>query len=98
MARLMIVPIRKRGDSILIVTHHAATDLVGFVAQSTLAGLLRYKPPMQECVTFVQRHLPAFERILLRKSDIESAAEGSMPCVEITSADLTNENIDLTRS
>ena len=94
----MIVPIRKRGDTVLIVTHHAATELSGFVAQSTLSGLLHYKPPMHDCMLFVQRHLPAFERILLRKSDLAGTGEDYVPCVEITSADLTQEKLNLTRS
>jgi hypothetical protein len=102
MARLMIVPIRKRGDSVLILSCHAETELIGFVAQTTLAQVLHHKPPMHECMSLVQRHLKEIEPILLRKSQSvdrhgDSGAEIT-PCVEITTADLTQQNIDFTRT
>jgi hypothetical protein len=88
MARLMVVPIRNRGDSVLIITRHADVELIGFVARSTLHGLLKDNPSMCDCISFVERNLPVMERILMRKALQDASGKGGTPCVEITSADL----------
>jgi hypothetical protein len=88
MARLMVVPIRNRGDSVLIITRHADVELIGFVARTTLRGLLKDDPSMCDCISFVERRLPMMERILMRKSLQDASGNGRTPCVEITAADL----------
>jgi hypothetical protein len=88
MARLMVVPIRNRGDSVLIITRHADVELIGFVARTTLRGLLNDNPSMCDCVSFVETSLPMMERILMRKSLQDASGKGETPCVEITAADL----------
>lgn len=88
MARLMVVPIRNQGDSVLIITRHADVELIGFVARTTLRGLLKDNPSMCDCISFVWESLPMMERILLRKSLQDKNREGEIPCIEITAADL----------
>jgi hypothetical protein len=92
MARLMVVPIRNRGDSVLIITRHADVELIGFVARTTLRGLLKDNPSMCDCVSFVERSLPMMERILARKSLQDASGEGETPCIEITAADLRHDH------
>jgi hypothetical protein len=87
-ALLMIVPLQKHGDSVLVVTRKADTELMGFVAKSTLHKFFRHEPPMCGCVLFVERNLPAIEEILLRKSKHERGTDGLIRCVEVTAADL----------
>jgi hypothetical protein len=88
MARLMVVPIRNRGDSVLIITRHADVELIGFVARTTLRSLLKDNPSMCDCISFVERSLPMMEPILMRKSLQDTSGKGETPCAEITAADL----------
>ena len=41
MARLMAMPIRDKGDAILIVTVQASVVLMGFVTEATLANFFQ---------------------------------------------------------
>jgi hypothetical protein len=91
MARLMIVPIRNRGDSVLILAHHGETTIIGFIAQTTLSTFFRARPSMCECVSFVERNLEHVEAILQRKQDND--AQHPSQCVEITAADLARGGV-----
>jgi hypothetical protein len=82
MARLFVLPIRDRGDSVVIVTHCEGVPLMGFVARSTLEGFFKRSASMCQCVAFVQRNLPRFEQILLRKTTGARSAETMIVCVE----------------
>jgi hypothetical protein len=91
MARLIALAIREKGDGVLIVTHCAGVNLMGFVAKSTLHGCFERPPSLCECIGFVQTNLQRFEQILLRKSTTDPSAEGTIACVEAT--DLVTEGI-----
>jgi hypothetical protein len=93
MARLMVVPIRNRGDSVLVLSHRGGTAISGFVAQTTMAAFLRDKPSMCECVSFVKRNLERVEAILQQKQGNEPGGEQPSQCVEITEADLVRGGV-----
>jgi hypothetical protein len=93
MARLMAIPIRDKGDAVLIVTNREGVILMGFVAETTLRQLFELPPTMRQCITFVEQHLESFERVLLRKSMAASYVDGSLACVEIELADLAGAAI-----
>jgi hypothetical protein len=93
MARLMIVPIRNRGDSVLILSHHGDTTITGFIAQTTLSAFFRERPSMCECVSFVERNLKPIEAILSRKLEHDSSSGCAPQCVEITNADLARSGL-----
>jgi hypothetical protein len=82
MARLIVLSIRDKGDSVLIVTHCAGVTVMGFVAKTTLDDFFEHPPSMCECMMFVRANLERFEQILLRKSETGSCAEGTIACVE----------------
>jgi hypothetical protein len=91
MARLIVLAVREKGDGVLIVTHCAGANLMGFVAKATLDGFFESPPSMCECMRFVQTNLQRFEQILLRKSTTDLCAEGTIACVEAT--DLVTQGI-----
>jgi hypothetical protein len=82
MARLFVLAIREKGDGVLIVTHYAGVNLMGFVAKTTLHDFFEHPPSMCECIRFVQTNLQRFEQILLWKSTMDRCAEGTIACVE----------------
>ena len=93
MARLMVVPIRNRGDSVLILTHRGDVELVGFITRRTLSEILGPSSSDRslsncQCVSIVERNLGFIERILFQKTQQARSADGSIPCVEICSGDL----------
>jgi hypothetical protein len=91
MARLIALAIREKGDGVLIVTHCAGVNLMGFVAKTSLHGFFGRSPSMCECIGFVQTNLQRFEQILLRKSTTDPCAEGTIACLEAT--DLVTQGI-----
>jgi hypothetical protein len=93
MARLMAVPIEGKGHSVLIVTQQAGVTLMGFVAQTSLRNISEHLPSMCECMAFVERHLPAFEKILLYKSIEEDYLDAAIACVEVGPADLAKAGL-----
>jgi hypothetical protein len=95
MARLIALPIRDKGDSVVIVTHSAGVTLTGFVAKATLVEFFEHPPSMCECMAFVETHLQRFEEILLRKSTKEGCADASIVCVE--AVDLVMQGVSTTR-
>jgi hypothetical protein len=95
MARLMAIPIRDETDAVLIVTNLNEATLMGYVTQTALSGLLQNQPTMSECLDFVERHLPTFERILAKKSKREAYAETSIDCVEVNADDLAQGNFGI---
>jgi hypothetical protein len=88
MALLMVVPIRDRGDSVLIVTDLSGATFTGFVASSSLENYFSRNLSMCECVGVVESHLAALEKILFIKSKHENRTGQMTPCVEITVDDL----------
>jgi hypothetical protein len=82
MARLFVLAIREKGDGVLIVTHYAGANLMGFVSKTTLDDFFEHPPSMCECMRFVQTNLQRFEQVLLRKSTTDRCAEGTIACVE----------------
>jgi hypothetical protein len=93
-ALLMVVPLQKHGDCVLVVTSRADTALMGFVAKSTLQTFFRHEPAMCGCVLFVERNLTAIEDILLRKSKDDRSSDGLIRCVEVTAVDLKRVGAD----
>jgi hypothetical protein len=93
MTHLMAVPICNKGDAILIVSVQASAVLMGFVTEATLANFFHRPPQTCECLAFVDRHLPSFEKILECKSKAEAYVDPSLACVEIAVADLDNSGV-----
>jgi hypothetical protein len=93
MARLMAIPIRDKGDAVLIVTNCAGVILMGFVAETTLGPFFECPPTMGQCIAFVERHLPSFEHVLLHKSMATTYSDGSIACVEVEHADLVGAGV-----
>jgi hypothetical protein len=93
MARLMPIPIHDDGRAVLIVTDRDGVTLMGFIADTTLGGYFEHPPSIPECLAFVARHLPSFERILVQKSGDASRVETSIACVEVEIADLAGAGI-----
>ena len=90
MALLMVVPIRDRGDSVLIVANSSGNTFTGFVAGVSLESYFQQKPSMCECVSFVKSHLASIEKILSKKAKHEPRNDQLTPCIEITTDDLDN--------
>jgi hypothetical protein len=93
MARLMVVPIRNRGDSVLIMTRRADVELVGFVARRTLSEIVGQSSSDRslsncQCISIVKQNLDFIEQVLFQKSRQVKCADGTIPCVEICADDL----------
>jgi hypothetical protein len=88
MARLMTIPIRDKGEAVLIVSFSAGVILMGFVTVTTLRDFFRHPPSTCECRAFVEQHLPAFEEALFGKSTAAAYADETLTCVEIEASDL----------
>jgi hypothetical protein len=95
MARLMVVPIRNRGDSILIVTHQCGRELTGFITRTTLAAFFRGTPSICDCMSFVEQNLDVIELTLLTHSELDEEY-GSARCIELALPEL-EQAIGLTR-
>ena len=90
MARLMVIPHMDRDQAVLIVTRDGDATIMGYVAIQILRAWLKHPLSACEGLGIVQRHLPAFEKILMRKSGEMAFAETSIACVEIDAADLVD--------
>lgn len=93
MARVMAIPMQDRGQAVLIVTRDGDATVMGFVAVATLCGCVKYPLSTCECVALVERHLPLFETILIRKSADAAFVGPSIACVEIEPADLAGSGL-----
>ena len=93
MARLLAVPIRDRGDSVLIVSNCSGVVLLGFVPETALQPFFETTPSTDECLDFVDRHLAWFEQVLEQKSRDGHFCDEQIVCVEIVPADLTDINV-----
>jgi len=93
MARLMIVPHKEWDDAVLIITRDGDATVMGYVTISILGARLRH--PLSACqgLALVERHLSAFEKILIRKSNEMAFVEASISCVEIDAADLADMSV-----
>ena len=90
MARLMVIPHTDRDHAVLIIARDGDATIMGYVAISVLGA--RLKQPVSACegLAIVERHLPAFEKILVRKSGETAFVGTSIACVEIDAADLAD--------
>jgi hypothetical protein len=88
MARLLAVPIRDKGDAVLIVSSSSGAIVFGFVTATTLREHFPHSPTICECMAFVELNLALFEQILLRKSGAEANPFRTLGCVEIEASDL----------
>lgn len=87
MTQLMVVPIRHRGDAVLIVSVHDGEPLIGYVAKATLRDYFQHDLTNCRGLGIVRANLQLFEMLLAAKSKrIERQA--SMPCIEITLMDV----------
>jgi hypothetical protein len=84
----MVVPIRNRGEAVLIVTRCAETMLIGYLARTALADFLQRQPSICQCLSFVEHHLSTIERILLHKAGEDVGMAGAIPCIEISATDI----------
>ncbi len=68
MTQLMVVPIRDKGDAVLIVSLHDGEPLMGYVTTATLEGY--FQRPLTGCDAFllVKCNLQSFETMLATKS------------------------------
>jgi hypothetical protein len=87
MTQLMVVPIRDKGDAILIVSLHDGEPLIGYVAKTTLRDYFQRDLTNCHCWLFVRANLQLFEMLLAAKSK-RIKREGSMLCIEITLMDV----------
>jgi hypothetical protein len=88
MTQLMVLPIRDKGDAVLIVSLHDGEPLIGYVAKATLRDY--FERDLTNChgLLAVRSNLEFFEMLLAAKSKRTGRAEGSMPCIEITLMDV----------
>ena len=70
------------------MTRDGDATVMGYVAVATLCARLKSPLSACECVALVERNLPSFEKILIRKSSEAAFVEASIACVEIEAADL----------
>jgi hypothetical protein len=87
MTQLMVVPIRDKGDAILIVSLHDGEPLIGYVAKTTLRDYFQRDLTNCHCWLVVRANLQLFEMLLAAKSK-RIKREGSMLCIEITLMDV----------
>src|SRR5258708_25530670 len=87
MTQLMIVPIRDKGDAVVIVSLHDGEPLIGYVAKATLQDYFRRDLTNCHGLQVVRSNLQLFEMLLAAKSK-RIEREGSMPCIEITLMDV----------
>jgi len=90
MTQLMVVPIRDKGDAVVIVSLHDGEPLIGFVANATLRDYFRRDLANCHGLQIVRCNLQLFEMLLAAKSKRIRRAEGAMPCIEITLRDVLN--------
>jgi hypothetical protein len=90
MARLMVIPHKQRDHAVLIIARDGDATVMGYVTVSTLGARLKHPLSACEGLTVVERHLPAFEKALIRKSNEMAFVEASIACVEIDAADLAD--------
>ena len=88
MAQLMVVPIKDRGDAVLMIGRYRDNIVIGFVLQKTLVEYWCSAAPILECVSFVERHVPDFEEAIHRISRVTITDSDLIPCVEVTLAEL----------
>jgi hypothetical protein len=90
--RLIVAPIREKGDAIVIIAWQGMTPMLGYVTQATLQECVGGRLSMCDCRRLVETNLPAIELILRAKVlQAESAAKARSPellaCIEVTGAD-----------
>jgi hypothetical protein len=90
MTQLMVVPIRDKGDAVVIVSLHDGEPLIGYVAKATLKDYFQRDLTNCHGLLLVRSNLQLFEMLLAAKSKRMGRAEGAMPCVEITLTDVLN--------
>ena len=88
----MVVPIRDKGDSIVIVALNNGEPVMGYVTKATLDDYFRNDITTCEGLRVVRSNLQAFETIVAAKSDALGGSEGRMICVEMTLSDLQNSS------
>ena len=93
MARLMVVPHMHHDHAVLIIARDGDATVMGYVAVSILGDRLKHPLSACEGLTIVERHLPAFEKILICKSNEMAFIDTSIACVEIDAADVANISI-----
>jgi hypothetical protein len=85
---LMIVPIRDKGDAVLIISWSGSRSIFGYVTRSTLQAWFDRPLTMCDCRLLVETNLHVIEPILRARSQAEEVAAELIPLIEITDSDL----------
>jgi hypothetical protein len=90
MTQLMVVPIRDKGDAVLIVSLQDGEPVIGYVTNATLRDYFQHDLTNCDGLLLVKSNLQSFETMLAAKSKGIGRAAGAMPLVEIALADVRN--------
>ena len=93
MANLMVIRVDDEGEAVLIVTHQDGVTPMGFATQMTFDDFLKHPLSIEGCLSFVERHIKSFERILESKSGQQIYIDTSIACVEIDAVDLASGGV-----
>ena len=93
MANLMVIRVDDEGEAVLIVTHQDGVTPMGFATQMTFDDFLERPLSIEGCLSFVERHIKSFERILESKSGQQIYIDTSIACVEIDAVDLASGGV-----
>jgi hypothetical protein len=95
--RLIVAPIRDKGDAIVIIAWQGTTPMLGYVTQASIRECIGRPLSMCDCRRLVEASLPAIERvmhgkilqakILQTKSAAKAGSAEFLPCIEVTGAD-----------
>jgi hypothetical protein len=94
MAQLMVVPIRDKGDAVLIVSLRDDEPLIGYVTRAALEDYFQRDLTNCDAILLVQCNFQSFEIMLAAKSMLAiksmgcERAQGSRPCIEMTLSDM----------
>jgi hypothetical protein len=88
MSQLMVVPIRDKGDCVLIVGFHDGEPLMGYVTKDTLDHYFQDDLTICEYFRLVRSNLESFETKLAVKSENTRRSQGPFACLEMTLSDL----------
>ena len=88
MSQLMVVPIREKGDCVVIVALHDGEPLMGYVTKDTLDHYYQDDLTICEYFQLVGSNLESFVTVLATKSENTGRSQGRFACLEITLCDL----------
>ena len=88
MAQLMVIPVDKETDAVLIVTFREHQPLIGYVTKSTLETYCGCWLTAHDCVRVVDLNIDLFEQILAEKSQQVIQTDTTTSCIRVELSDL----------